>query len=102
MNNEFKLIEVDDRPEPYKIREDVLYNWRDEGFHYVIFRCPCGCRRIVYIPCRIPGARSKLETAWNCVIDNGLLTLTPSIQSLGACRSHYYIVQNKVRWCEKP
>ena len=60
-----------------------------------LYRCPCGCGHTSHIPVNDthdPGNN------WGLVIDGDKVTLTPSIQALYGCKSHYFIEANQVKW----
>ena len=62
------------------------------GVEKLLFLCPCGCGDYQEIPV-FEGAQPK----WDYRLDGGKLTVTPSINRLCGCKSHYFITENKVR-----
>jgi hypothetical protein len=73
---------------PRDLVDGVLYVSR--AFELAIHLCPCGCRERVITPLGPP-------TGWG--FDESGPTLSPSISNPHApCRSHYWIVDGKVRW----
>ncbi len=70
----------------------------DEGVIYISIpyatashNCFCGCGMKVVTPFS--------PTDWKLIFDGKTVTLDPSIGSWSLpCRSHYWIVRNKVRW----
>ena len=55
--------------------------------------CPCGCGERV--------TTSVHPEGWVMLFDGVHVTLEPSIGNPHqACRSHYFITENKVVWCE--
>lgn len=74
---------------PKELRPGVLYI----SFKYklAIHLCCCGCGEKVVTPL------SPAE--WHLRLDDGKVTLHPSIGNWGmACKSHYYIRNNRVVW----
>lgn len=67
----------------------------------VSFRCPCGCGKEVYLPCRAPGTPHRPHgPEWELTLhDANTVTLHPSILDRGSCQSHYWIKRNQVEWC---
>jgi hypothetical protein len=73
----------------------------DEGIVYVsipfataVHRCCCGCGQEVVTPLS--------PTDWALVFDGLSISLKPSIGSWGLpCQSHYWIVQNRIRWTKR-
>ena len=60
--------------------------------------CPCGCGGRVFVD--LFPERGDSPGGWKMVFD-GYVTLYPSIgNSLFECKSHYYVVQNKIVWCD--
>lgn len=56
-------------------------------------RCCCGCGREVVTP--------LAPTDWKVIFDGESVSLNPSIGNWSfACRSHYWIVRNRVVWAE--
>ncbi len=57
--------------------------------------CPCGCGETV--------TTSVHPEGWVMLFDGVHVTLEPSIGNPHQwCRSHYYIIENRVVWCESP
>ena len=77
---------------PVKLEEGVLYVCLD--CNVVIHLCPCGCGEKIVIPL------GKGDACWQFKFDNGC-SLFPSIGNYQIpCKSHYYITNNKVKWCK--
>jgi len=74
---------------PDNIEEGILYIC--ERYTTVIHKCCCGCGEEVVTP---------LSTAdWSVRQTGDTVSLMPSIGNWSfACKSHYYIQQNQVRW----
>ena len=74
---------------PNEIVEGVLYvSFR---FATVSHRCASGCGELVVTPIR--------RTGWRLTWDGETVTLEPSIGNWSlACRSHYWIRENRVLW----
>ena len=54
--------------------------------------CACGCGEKTVTPLG--------ENGWNLTFDENGLSLKPSIGNFNIpCKSHYFITNNKVRWC---
>ncbi len=57
-------------------------------------KCACGCGYEVVTPLS--------PTGWELIFDGESVSLDPSIGNWSfACRSHYYIRRNKVKWCRQ-
>lgn len=84
---------VDEIPDP--LEPNMLFIWLHEGQHRgVAYKCTCGCSREVWLPLNI-----DQHPSWNLEINNGLVTISPSILELSGCKSHYFIRNSEVRWC---
>jgi hypothetical protein len=60
-------------------------------FATVTHLCCCGCENKVVTPLR--------PTYWKLIFDGKTVSLNPSIGNWSfACKSHYWIVRNKVKW----
>jgi hypothetical protein len=76
---------------PEKIEEGVLYVSVEH--RTVVHKCCCGCGNEVVTPLD--------PTQWKLIYD-GRVSLEPSVGSWNlACRSHYWIKHNAVRWAEQ-
>lgn len=54
--------------------------------------CPCGCGKVV-VTSFAPGH-------WKLIFDGESVSLSPSIGNFNfECQSHYYICNNRVKWC---
>ena len=97
---------VADTPAPYRVERlsevpddpthGVLYVV-GEGAHewYAVVRCPCGCSETLLMSL-LPDARPR----WTVAVDeDGLPSLSPSVNRLVGCRSHFFIRAGQVDWC---
>lgn len=76
---------------PSELAEGTLYI--SIRFGTVQHLCACGCKSKVVTPLR--------PTDWKLIYDGKTVSLDPSIGNWSyACRSHYWIRNNKVRWAK--
>jgi hypothetical protein len=73
---------------PRPLIPGVLYV--SQKYRVVIHLCCCGCGEKVVTPL------SSAE--WQLKLHEGIATMQPSIGNATACRSHYWIRQNRVVW----
>jgi hypothetical protein len=74
---------------PRELSEGVLYV--SERYRTASHKCACGCGERVVTPL------SPVE--WQLLREGDLVTLRPSIGNWKyACRSHYWIRRNQIRW----
>jgi len=90
MTKRFKYQFVDLIPD--KINQDIIYI--STKYKSAIHLCACGCGNEVVTtlsPCD-----------WCVIFDGNSVGLYPSIGNWGLpCRSHYWILNNNVRWAPK-
>lgn len=89
-------------PGEEKLEDGVLYvavaEEQDEQF--VQYNCPCGCGKVVWIPYYKQVQQKEETPSWGLTETGGKVTLYPSVLSSGfACRSHYFIRDNRIEWC---
>ncbi|MFA6715533.1 MAG: DUF6527 family protein [Victivallaceae bacterium] len=76
---------------PDNLKDNRLYVSVEYGS--VIHKCCCGCGQKVVIPLS--------PTDWQIKFDGDTISLYPSIGNWNfPCRSHYWIIDNKVMWLE--
>lgn len=89
-------------PGEEKLEDGVLYvvDHEDQKEQYVEFNCPCGCRKVVWIPYYKLEQQKEQHPSWGLWETDGKVTISPSILSSGfPCRSHYFIRDNRIQWC---
>lgn len=76
---------------PATIKDGVVYV--SVKYATAIHRCCCGCGNKVVTPLS--------PTDWQLGFDGETISLSPSIGNWAlACRSHYWIINDRVRWAE--
>jgi len=70
---------------------------KDDGEDWCVgMRCPCGCGRIIELLV-IPEANPR----WSLSVDPaGRPTLQPSVWLRDGCRSHFWMRNGRVEWCD--
>ena len=63
---------------------------------FVALLCPCGCKEVLQVSL-LPDAKPK----WKLVehIDDGSITLQPSVWRKIGCRSHFFLRRGRIQWC---
>ena len=92
----FKAHVVDDlpsEPKPHLIYIEGQYGEED----FAKFLCPCGCNESITLS-TLPITKSSWSIKYNGVFKKNV-TLTPSINRMIGCRSHFFIRKGKVVWC---
>lgn len=65
-----------------------------EKFGSATWLCPCGCGDTAHIP-----FAHHWEPAWMMRREGDKVTFSPSIAMRLGCKSHYFLVKNKIQWC---
>ncbi len=90
-----RIIEGDSLPARLSRRTLVLA--RDDGEDWCVgMRCPCGCGEVIELLI-VPEAKPR----WNITTDTkGRPSLSPSVWRQKGCRSHFWLKNGRVHWCE--
>lgn len=81
--------------EPEALRPRVLYLVGEREPWAAVFQCPCGCQQSVWLNL-LKGHRPL----WTVKVNyNGIPTVSPSINRHVGCRSHFFVLNGKVKWC---
>lgn len=76
---------------PYVLDKFTIYLVED---WMISFRCPCGCNKDIHL-----NTLDGCHPCWNFVINNGNVSIYPSIKRRTPCKSHFWIKNGKVVWC---
>jgi len=89
-----KAIVGDSLPKHLPSRNLVLA--RDDGDDWCVgLRCPCGCGETIELLV-IDEARPR----WDVTIRRGRPTLRPSVWRKVGCRSHFWVRDGRIIWCD--
>lgn len=80
-------------------QEGTIYVSQEEGIDKCVnFICPCGCGLQTYFPFgesnHEGGSGEPRSMQWH--VKGEILSISPSIEVVGGCKSHYHIKYNKV------
>jgi len=56
--------------------------------------CPCGCGRFIELVLKGEHPRWTFSTT-----KKGSITISPSIWRNVGCRSHFFVINGKIKWC---
>jgi hypothetical protein len=92
--NDLRVKNVIDIPE--NCTNGVIYLVGNaDSPQYAVFRCPCGCGRTVEL-----NLNETSSPCWSVTWHwSGAITLSPSIWRKNGCKSHFFIIKSKVKWC---
>ena len=66
-------------------------------YHTSAHLCPCGCGSEIALPLHYINCPNPNGRWWEITINNGLVTLDPSVGNFHLpCKSHYWIQNNKI------
>lgn len=89
-----RIVPGDSLPGKLPSRDLVLA--RDDGEDWCVgFRCPCGCGALIELLV-VEGARPR----WDVLIQRNRPTLKPSVWRNVGCRSHFWVRDGRIIWCE--
>ena len=95
---------VDTVPPAAEMKDGVVYI--SEKYDVAIHMCACGCRNQTVMPINFIGDDGKKTTyGWDytwVATDLVSVSFSPSIGNFAfPCKSHYFIRNNKIEWCEQ-
>lgn len=61
-----------------------------------LLRCPCGCRETLHLDL-LPDVRPRWDIRCSPA---GRASLTPSVHRIRGCRSHFFLREGRVDWCD--
>lgn len=83
---------------PASPKPNVLYIVEEDGYReYAAMICPCGCGQVLNMNL-LPDERPM----WKVYVDSqGRASLHPSVWRKKGCRSHFWLKQGRIRWCNE-
>jgi hypothetical protein len=90
-----RIVEGDTLPNELPMTDLVLA--RDEGEDWCVgLRCPCGCGQRLEMM-----LLKEVRPRWDLSVDSRRrVSLYPSVWLRSGCRSHFWVREGKVIWCE--
>lgn len=92
---QYKVEIISDNPNPDKIKKDTVYIVGGRDYiKWAYLRCPCGCNDIIML-----SLDRKNFHSWTVKQDLlGRASVSPSINKLAGCKSHFFIKRGKLIW----
>ena len=90
-----RTVQIGDMPE--RLRDGAIYLvGENDQFWCVALRCPCHCGAVIQL-----NLLRETRPCWAFELEPGtqLMTLTPSVNRTGGCRSHFILRGGRVHWC---
>jgi hypothetical protein len=92
-----RLIVVEGDSLPKKLPRRNLVLARDDGDDWSVgMRCPCGCGSTIELMV-LPEAKPRWSVR---VDDDGRASLHPSVWKQTGCRSHFWVKNGRIHWCD--
>ncbi len=88
----FDLIEVEFIPEANLMESGKIYY--SKAYNTTNHLCPCGCGTQTPLPIK--------DGEWSLSVDNGKVTINPSILHRAYCKSHYVITNGSANILNEP
>lgn len=92
--NRYKLRYTSEIPE--NLRKMTLYiehNSKTKERFYAYLKCPCGCEDILTL-----NLMNDVSPVWELIAEKRQFSIKPSIWRKGACKSHFWIRNNNIKW----
>jgi hypothetical protein len=81
--------------EPEILKPRVIYLVGEIDPWVAVFKCPCGCEKNVWL-----NLLKAHRPRWYVVVNqNGSPTVSPSVNRQVGCRSHFLLIDGKIKWC---
>jgi len=91
-----RIVRIKGDAFPARLARKILVELDDDGPYAIALQCPCGCKETIEMMV-MDGVRPR----WDLKVDaNGLPTLHPSVWRQSGCRSHFWLRNGRVVWCE--
>lgn len=89
-----KTLVVEELPDSLDAK--TVYVAGENGHRwFVAMICPCGCGETLHMSL-LADARPRWALTHH---KDGTISLTPSVWRQVGCRSHFFLVQGRIRWC---
>lgn len=91
------IVEIEGDTLPKRFPQNQIIHLVDDGESWSAgFHCPCGCGDVLEVAL-LKGARPR----WDLTTDQkGRPTLRPSVWRTTGCRSHFWVREGRIQWCQ--
>ncbi|HBC31162.1 hypothetical protein KCV26_11440 [Petrimonas sulfuriphila] len=92
---QYKIEIIPDNPNPDSLKENIVYVVGNKNYSkWGYMKCPCGCGDLIML-----SLNKDSFPSWTIKQDKlGRATISPSINRLDGCKSHYFIRKGKLIW----
>ena len=90
---------VSDHPDREELRNNMVIVVGGKNFQkWAYLKCPCGCGDFIML-----SLSKRTKPSWSVSMDFfNRPTIYPSIRQTSDCRSHFWIKNGNINWCEDP
>lgn len=94
---QYKIEIIPDNPNPNILKQNIVYVVGEKRFiKWAYVKCPCGCNDLIML-----SLNKNRFPSWSVKQDKlGRASISPSINKLDGCKSHFLIKKGKLIWAE--
>ena len=92
---QYKIEIIPDNPNPNNIKKNIIYVVGGKKYtKWAYLKCPCGCNDTIML-----SLNKQDFPSWSVKQDKfGRASISPSINKLEGCYSHFFIKRGKLKW----
>ena len=92
---QYKVEVIPNNPDPKKLKKDIVYVVGEKRYvKWAYMKCPCGCNEPIML-----SLNKESFPSWSVKQDKlGRATISPSINKLDGCKSHFLIKNGRLIW----
>lgn len=92
---QYKVEIIPDNPNPDNLKKNIVYVVGEKNYvKWAYLKCPCGCNDLIML-----SLYNSKYPSWSVKQDKlGRASITPSINKLDGCKSHFLIKKGKLIW----
>lgn len=92
---QYKVEIIPENPNPENLKKNIVYIVGGEKYaKWAYLKCPCGCDEPIML-----SLNKNRFPSWSVKQDKlGRASISPSINKLDGCRSHFLIIKGKLSW----
>lgn len=95
LSQRWHVERVSDEPEIVKPR--IVYLVGESELWVAVFQCPCGCEKNIWL-----NLLKEHRPRWSVTVNlDGRPTVSPSINRQVGCRSHFLLMNGRIKWCSR-
>lgn len=96
---QYKVEIIPENPNPENLKKNIVYIVGGKRYvKWAYMKCPCGCNEPIML-----SLDKNSFPSWSVKQDKlGRATISPSINKLDGCRSHFLVKNGKLIWSSYP